>query len=110
MEIDLITPKEHQKLYAIYQHYPELFLQNNGYEYLNKSSFTTDVQNAYDTVSEILKKYITGFVKFHNFRLSKEKQIQLRFDYLWNASFTGVGYILLDELLIGFQDSTKDPN
>lgn len=105
MKIELITPETYEELKGIFEKHPELTLQNNGYEYLNKSKFTPEVKEAYDTVSDILRNHVDGFSKFHNFRLSKKGRIQLRFDYRWDAHFTGVGYILLDELINGFEET-----
>lgn len=108
MKIELITPETHEKLKSIFEQYPALTLQNNGYEYLNKSKFTEEEAAAYKEVSEILKNHVHDFVKFHNFNLSKNGRVRLRFDYRWDESFTGVGYILLDELANGFEDTEKN--
>lgn len=109
MKIELITQDTHQKLKSIFENHPALTLQNNGYEYLDKRKFTPEDEAAFKETSEILKKHIHGFSKLHNFRLSKDGRIQLRFDYNYNydnnlGSFHGVGYILLDELLNGFEE------
>lgn len=103
MKIELITQETHQKLKSIFENHPALTLQNNGYEYLDKSKFTPEDEAAFKETSEILKKHVHGFSKLHNFRLSKKGRIQLRFNYAWDERFTGVGYILLDELLNGFE-------
>lgn len=112
MKIELITQETHEKLKGIFEQHPALTLQNNGYEYLNQSKFTEEETKAFSEVSDILRKKVYGFSKFHNFRLSKNGRIQLRFDYNWNygenvSSFYGVGYILLDELLNGFEETER---
>jgi hypothetical protein len=84
--------------------------QNEGYEYIDKSKFAKEEKEAFDNIEAILKKHITGFHEFNNFRISrKTNELELRFQYSWTAddpdsrvSFSGVGYILLDELLNGF--------
>lgn len=109
MKIELITQETHQKLKSIFENHPALTLQNTGYEYLDKRKFTPEDEAAFKETSEILKKHVYGFSKLHNFRLSKDGRTQLRFDYNYNydnnsGSFHGVGYILLDELLNGFEE------
>ena len=58
MKIELITPETYEKLKSIFEQYPALTLQNNGYEYLNKSKFTEDEAKAFSEVSDILKKHV----------------------------------------------------
>ena len=49
------------------------------------------------------------FVRFQNFRNTRENKAEIRFQYNYNydkkedIAFTGVGYILLEELLNGFK-------
>ena len=111
MKITLITPAEHTQLLDIFNNFPSLTLQNKGYEGLNKDKFTPEEKTKFDEVTSLLKKTIVGFSSFQNFRHNKDQEIQLRFQYDWTAHdrslgipFTGVGYILLDELLNGFRD------
>ncbi len=108
MKINLITPTQHAELLNIFNNAPILTLQNKGYEGIDRSKFT-DKENQQDKkVDEILKSAIVGFRRFQNFKLDKDNNIVLRFQYNYdyetslNAGFTGVGYILLDELLNGF--------
>jgi len=42
MTIELITPEEHKTLKDIFNNYPKLTFQNNGFEYINKSEFTEE--------------------------------------------------------------------
>jgi hypothetical protein len=103
MTIELITPEEHKTLKDIFNNYPKLTFQNNGFEYINKNEFTEEEKNAFETVTSILKKSIIGFRSFNNFRIDSKGNIKLRLQYAWSESFTGVGYIKLDELLNGFE-------
>lgn len=107
MKIELITPEQHAEILSIYQNSPELFLQNTGYESINKDKLSDTAKDGLKTIENILKKHIAGFSSFSNFRLSKAGLPQLRIQYNYNYDtndlpFTGVGYILLDELLNGF--------
>lgn len=112
MKIKLITPEEHADLLNIYNSFPALTFHNVGYEGINRSDLTEADKEADKKVNEILKKSICGFSKFQNFKTNnKNKDITIRFQYDYNAHdrslgipFTGVGYILLDELLNGFNN------
>lgn len=106
MKIETISQEEHDILLDIYTSFPALILQNKGYEGLDKSAFTPDEKEAFETVTNLLKNHIVGFSSFQNFR-QKDGKVELRFQYDYNYDngglpFTGVGYILLDELLNGF--------
>ena len=102
MKIELLTIEEYNTLKDVFNNNPILTFQNSGYEYIDKSKLTLEDIEALEIISKILKRTVTGFVKFFNFKLNKNGEILLRFDYKYDASFTCVGYILLDELLNGF--------
>jgi hypothetical protein len=107
MKINLITQKDHKLLKKIYENYPILTLQNKGYEELNTNEFSSVEEIKHKKVTTILKTAISGFRRFQNFKIDKEKNIFLRFQYNYNydnssPSFTGVGYVLLDELINEF--------
>ena len=111
MKIQLITPEEHSRLLEIYESNPALILQNVGYEYIGKDKLSEDDKAKIEEIEIILRKAIIGFSSFTNFRLSKSGHPQIRMQYDWTAedsrlgiSFTGVGYILVDELLNGFNE------
>lgn len=104
MRVELISEKEHLQMLEIFKSYPKLTLQNKGYEYINKNKLTDTEISKIKEVEDILKKSIYGFVKFSNFRLNKDNLIELRIKYNYEGGipFTGVGYILIGELLNGF--------
>lgn len=111
MTITLITPEQHALLLKIQQEHPILTFQNEGFEYIDKSKFSKEDENAFNEVTKILKGCIKGFEKFNNFRYNKKGELKVRFQYDWTIddvdskiSFTGVGYLLVDELLNGFKE------
>lgn len=108
MKIETISKEEHCILFDLYDQYPTLTLQNKGYEGLDKSAFTSDEKKAFETVNNILKNHVAGFSSFQNFRHDKDGNVEIRLQYNYNYDgglpFTGVGYILLDELLNGFSE------
>lgn len=112
MKIQLITPEEHSRLLEIYESNPTLTLQNKGYEYIGKNKLSDDDNAKIKEIEIILKKAIVGFSSFTNFRLSRSGEIQIRLQYDYGAEdngpmphhFTGVGYLLVDELLNGFNE------
>jgi len=108
MKINLITIDDHKAILDIYEQNPVLTLQNKGYQYINKNNITDELKAKIKEVETILKIAIVGFRSFKNFKLDKDNNVVLRFQYNYdyekivNAGFVGVGYILLDELLNGF--------
>jgi hypothetical protein len=72
----------------------------------------SDLDKAKIKEIEALLKSIVGFSSFQNFKLSTKKKVGLRFQYNYDADyegggnkiyFIGVGYILVNELLVGFK-------
>lgn len=108
MRIELITKEQHSILKSIFEKFPALTLQNVGYQYIDRSKFTAEEEEADKVVTEILSKSVKGFVEFSNFRINRNNEIKIRlqYDYSWdvNYPYIGVGYILLDELLNGFNE------
>lgn len=109
MKIKLITKEEYQTLLKIQKENNILTFQNDGYQYIDKSKFTDNDQKAFDKITEILKKSITGFQEFNNFKFYTDGRLMLRFQYNYSADdntryFIGVGYLSTDELLNGFNE------
>lgn len=111
MKIQLLPPEQHTELLNIYNSFPELFLQNKGYECINRHELSEQAKEADKRVNEILKASIAGFSSFQNFCHNRDGEIRLRFQYNYGYDgdhyFIGVGYILLDELLNGFREEVK---
>lgn len=107
MKINLISKEEFDILMSIFTNYPKLLLQNHGYECIDESKLSVDELSKIDIVTNILKKSISGFSSFQNFRINVKTgkpEIRLQYDYNYDGGlpFTGVGYILIEELLNGF--------
>lgn len=118
MTIELINQVQYDRLLQIQKDFPILTFDNNGFEYIDKSKFTEADKNAFDEVTDILKKHIRGFSKFYNFKIRKSSnEIELRFDYDWTyedrcegknvINFIGVGYLEVKELLNGFNKNNQ---
>lgn len=104
MTIELLSPEQHAEILNAYENYPELFLQNKGYEYINRKEISDSAKEQFTKVESILKDTIKGFVSFSNFCRNKNGELSLRVQYHYDQLFIGVGYILLSELLNGFGD------
>jgi ABC-type uncharacterized transport system substrate-binding protein len=110
MKITLVTKEEHTQLLEIFTNYPNLTVQNIGYDFHRKSPLTDEEKDKIKEVETLLRKNIFGFNSFKNFRTNnKTQEIQLRFDYNYNYDnngipFNGVGYLYLHELLNGFRN------
>lgn len=107
MKIELITKQEYDRLILLKSQFPALSLQNVGYEEIDFNALTDAEKDAHLEVSEILMKSISGFQRFQNFRVNKkgESCVRFQYNYDWRSDkygFIGVGYILLSELLNGF--------
>ncbi len=109
MTIELIDNEQYNRMVEIQKNHTLLTYQNTGYDYPDKSKWSDDDKKAFEEVQNILKKHIKGFSEFNHFKLDKNNEIRLRFQYDWSAdaeihtiSFTGVGYLYLRELHKGF--------
>ncbi len=107
MTIELITQDEYNTILSVYTNFKMLSLQTRSYEGIKKDSLTTEELNKFLEVETLLRKSIKGFRRFQNFTLSNKGEVRLRFQYNYSHGtkdqpFTGVGYILLTELLNGF--------
>lgn len=112
MKIELINQTQYDRILEIQKQHPKLTFNNKGYEYINKSELSEEDNLAFQEVTDILKDHIIGFSEFNNFQYVNDT-IRLRFQYDYGAddnstSFTGVGYIELDELLKGFITKEKE--
>lgn len=114
MTIELISQEQYDELLKIQKNHSALTFQNNGYEYIDKSKLSDEDKQALKTIETMLKKHIKGFEKFNNFRFDSQNRLKIRFQYDWSADeesrtipFTGVGYLLVDELLNGFENKTN---
>lgn len=56
-------------------------------------------------INSVLGQIIEDFVSFSNFL--KDDTNRIRFQYHWSPSFTGVGYINIEELKNGFKSKVK---
>ncbi len=107
MRIDLITQEQYNTILDIQNNNKILTFQNEGYGGFDKSKMTPEDKEAVKQIESILKEHIQGFSTFQNFKLSTKNELKLRFQYNYNykggSPFIGVGYILLTELLKGFE-------
>lgn len=102
MTIIPIDADTYNVLLTIQKSYPNLTYQNKGYDYPDKSKWTDEDNEAFKIVTDILSKAIKDFVEFNHFIFRKRDNknvIALRFQYQYDSSFTGVGYIALTDLL-----------
>ncbi|MBP6424135.1 MAG: hypothetical protein KA278_00280 [Flavobacterium sp.] len=108
MTINLINIEQHSTLLKIYKNFPILTFQNQGYQYIDETKLSVEEHLAISKIEQILSQSIYGFNCFNNFKINKNNEITVRFQYNYNYEsglpFTGVGYILLDELLFGFKN------
>jgi hypothetical protein len=96
--------------------HPALTLQNQGYEKINRDKLSDLDKAKIKEIEALLGKSIVGFSSFQNFKLSTKNKVGLRFQYNYDADyegggnkiyFIGVGYILVNELLVGFKPAPK---
>jgi hypothetical protein len=86
-----MTNKYYNKLIMFQKKYPELTLNNNGYEYLNKE-IQEKFKKQIKEISDILKIVIPEFVKFNNFKPRKDGSFSVRCQQHYDKTFKGVGY------------------
>ena len=109
MKIELITKQQYSVIMEIQKSNKKLTFENVGYDYVDKSKFEESDKEAFDKITAILKEHITGFSEFNNFCTTKNGEISIRMQYNYGAEdnsmyFNGVGYILVKELLNGFNN------
>lgn len=110
MTIKLISEQEYDFLVDCQKKYPNLTYENKGWDVPNKNKWENEEMENFKKCEDIIKKSIVGFVEFNHFKTSKKGEILIRFQYDWtadepnrNMSFTGVGYLSLEELYKGFK-------
>ena len=108
MRIKLIDKPTYDRILQIQKNHPKLTFNNVGYQYIGVEEEDKD---AFIELTEILKNSIVGFQMFNNFQITKDNQVRIRIQYDWTAHdrsagtpFTGVGYLLLEELHKGFSN------
>ena len=87
-----------RSLAQIAAEHPALIFQNEGYQYIHKKDQTPEDQKAWNEVELILKTKVRGFSKFNNFIIRKDGSMDVRIQYAWDESFTGVGYFDVKEI------------
>jgi hypothetical protein len=110
MKIELITQEIYNEIIEIQKINKGLTFQNVGYEYINKDLLNDSEKKALNRINEILKSHIIGFIKFNNFLYDKKGGLKIRFQYNYGEEdnsmyFIGVGYLLVNELLNGFNSN-----
>lgn len=103
MKIKLINKQTYNRLIELYKENPILTFQNVSFENIDRSKLNEKERAADNEINEILSMHIHDFVRFQNFKINKYNEIQIRFQYNYDKTFTGVGYILIDELHKGFK-------
>lgn len=122
MTITLIEQHEYDMLMETQAKFPNLTYQNEGYDKPDKSKWSKEDLEAHKTCEDFLRKCINGFSQFNHFKLRKGGKVCIRFQYDWTfddpnrttsfttTSFTGVGYLEVQELLNGFNPSPFNKN
>jgi len=93
----------HEKLIAYQKDYPELTLDNQGYQYLSLK-IQEERKKEIEEISKILKETVEGFRKFNNFKPRKNGSFDVRVQYAWDERFDGVGYFPIND----FNESSND--
>jgi hypothetical protein len=86
----------HAELSAVMRSNPDLIFGNDGYQELDPDTITAN-QGAFDKVTALLTESVPDFVRFQNFKPRKDGTTAVRCQTRWDASFTGVTYIPLDD-------------
>ena len=111
MTIELINQESFDILVKIQEKHPLLTYQNKGYDYPDKSKWSEEDNIAFKDAEAILRSCVDGFSHFNHFRMSKNAELEVRFQYDYGKNdptghqFIGVGYLKLKELRDGFDKS-----
>jgi hypothetical protein len=110
MTITLLSKRDYRILKSIQKKFPLITFQNDGYQYLKGHvKLSQKDKQALDVVSMILVKCIQGFQEFNNFKLRKNGDVVVRIQYKWDSTFTGVGYVAIDQMRHGFSVDEHGP-
>ena len=86
----------YKKLIDFQKNYPELTLNNKGYE-----KISLDIREKYKDqikeISEILIKEGLKDASFDNFKIMITNDICIRCQYFWDETFKGVGYFNIED-------------
>lgn len=83
-----------EELNKLREEYPELTFNNHGYENIPKDVRARN-QEGQDAIEALLKKSVSGFVSFQNFKPRKDGSFAIRCQTKWDESFVGVYYFPL---------------
>jgi len=107
-----ITEEEYAKLKELSQR-EDLISDNKGnYYHADPQYINTPLRGDEDVkwINTLLKQAIDGFISFSNFTKSNPNAIRIQYDWCASednqgrlSSFTGVGWITIDELKDGFE-------
>lgn len=86
----------YEELVKLYQEYPELTFQNEGYQYLPQEVKERNKEGI-DKINTILEKTVEGFVRFDNFKNRPDKNFWVRCQTKWSPGFTGVNYFKIED-------------
>ena len=86
-----------QRIIEIQKDYPELTLDNQGYEYLSKEIIDAHKEPIQE-LSELIKIIDPAFVEFNNFKPRKNNNFDIRFQCRWDKNFIGVNYIDINDI------------
>lgn len=80
--------------------FPELTLQNNGYDYLSKEVIKEN-KEVISGVLDLIRDYIPTASKFYNFYPRKNGEFDVRIEYRWDDDihFYGVGYFPIKDFV-----------
>jgi len=84
------------ELTALKDMYPELTLDNDGYQRLDDAVMDANKEGV-QKIESLLRASVPDFVRFQNFKPRKDGTTSVRCQTRWSPGFTGVCYIALDD-------------
>lgn len=85
-----------EELNQLREKYPELTFNNKSYENIPKDVRARN-QVGQDAIETLLRKSVSGFVSFQNFKPRKDGSFAIRCQTRWDESFIGVFYFPLED-------------